>query len=97
MQPYLNLKDVIRKYVTRPLAIAGIAGALSWGNLSYGNRFCRDDIAVNTYKEGWQGRPDAAMDEKGDVIITWDSLYQDGSWLGIYAQRFDRELNKVGD
>ena len=54
-------------------------------------------ILVNTYTEGWQGRPDIAMNNNGDIVITWDSYYRDYSLYDVFAQRFDEEMNKRGD
>lgn len=80
----------------KPLVIGCLVGVLGFGNLAYGNKYS-NEILVNTYTESYQGRSDIAMGEKGNVVITWESLYQDGSLLGVYAQRFDREMNKIGE
>ena len=82
--------------VAKPLAITSLVGILACGNLAYGNKYS-NEILVNTYTESYQGRSDIAVGEKGNVVITWESLYQDGSLLGVYAQRFDREMNKMGE
>ena len=44
---------------------------------------------VNTYTEDAQRYPSIAMDNQGDFTIAWQSLNQDGSGYGIYAQRYD--------
>ena len=36
------------------------------------------------------------MDADGDFVITWQSLNQDGSGWGIYAQRYDSAGNPLG-
>jgi hypothetical protein len=47
------------------------------------------EFRVNTYTTGYQYWPSAAMDADGDFVITWSSLYQDGSSYGVYAQRYN--------
>jgi hypothetical protein len=65
----------------------------SWG--IYAQRYDSAGIAqgteflVNTYTTNYQEVPSVAMDDDGDFVITWDSNWQDGNLLGIYAQRFD--------
>jgi hypothetical protein len=48
------------------------------------------EFQVNSYTTGSQGSPSATMDAAGNFIVTWASAGQDGSDLGVYAQRFDR-------
>jgi len=43
---------------------------------------------VNTYTQGSQNSPTAAVDANGDFVIAWTSRYQDGSLDGVFAQRF---------
>jgi len=88
---YKTLENIVKKYVAKPLVVGGLVGVLGFGNLVYGNEY-NNEILVNTYTENYQGMSDIAMDEKGNVIITWESLYQDGSLLGVYAQRFNKEM-----
>jgi len=47
------------------------------------------EFQVNTYTTNNQGNPFIAMDNDGDFVITWRSLFQDGSSYGIYAQRYN--------
>ncbi|MDZ4686874.1 MAG: cadherin domain-containing protein, partial [Planctomycetaceae bacterium] len=47
------------------------------------------EFRVNTYTFLSQSRPAVAMDADGDVVIAWESLNQDGSSYGIYAQRYN--------
>jgi hypothetical protein len=89
---YNKLEEIVRKYVVKPLVIGGLAGILAYGGKLYGK-----DMLVNTYIKDWQGRPDIAMNDEGNIVITWESLYQDGSSSGVYAQKFDRELNKIDE
>ncbi len=48
-----------------------------------------NEFRVNTYTTNGQQYPDIAMDANGNFVITWESYGQDGSSLGIYAQRFN--------
>lgn len=47
------------------------------------------EFRVNSYTTGDQSVPSVAMDSTGDFVITWQSNDQDGSGLGIYAQRYN--------
>ncbi len=47
------------------------------------------EFRVNTYTSLAQIEPSAAMDGDGDFVVTWNSLGQDGSDWGVYAQRFN--------
>jgi hypothetical protein len=46
------------------------------------------ELRVNTYTAGDQSAPAVACDAAGDSIVTWQSLDQDGSNYGVYAQRY---------
>jgi hypothetical protein len=48
------------------------------------------EFRVNTYTTSSQGR-DAAidMDPEGDFVVAWESLDQDFSSYGVYAQRYN--------
>ncbi len=46
------------------------------------------DFQINTYTQGAQIAPAAAMDAGGDFVVTWRSYPQDGSAAGIFARRF---------
>jgi hypothetical protein len=48
-----------------------------------------DDFAVNTYTAGNQALATAASDARGDFVVTWYSVGQDGAGRGIFGQRFD--------
>jgi hypothetical protein len=54
------------------------------------------EFQVNTYTESYQRYPAVAMDKKGNFVITWESLGQDGSEFGIFAQKFDKEGLAIG-
>jgi hypothetical protein len=47
------------------------------------------EFKVNTYTTDGQDLPSIAMDADGNFVIAWQTLYQDGSGFGIYAQRYD--------
>jgi Ca2+-binding RTX toxin-like protein len=48
----------------------------------------RGEFKVNTFTTSYQKNPAVAMDADGDFIISWQSLGQDGSSDGIYAQLY---------
>ncbi len=54
------------------------------------------EFKANTYITDPQSRADVAMDAQGNFVITWVSLWQDGSGDGIFAQRFDSQGNPQG-
>jgi hypothetical protein len=58
--------------------------------------FGTGDIRVNTYVKAQQIKPDAAVLANGEVLVTWSSLDQDGSRLGVYAQRLSSAGVKIG-
>jgi len=53
-----------------------------------------DEVQVNSYTDGSQVRPDAKTFPDGSTIVVWQSAGQDGSSTGIFALRFDTDLNK---
>jgi len=53
------------------------------------------EFKVNTYTTNDQYYPDVAMNADGNLVITWASVYQDGSSGGIYAQRYDSSGSPV--
>jgi hypothetical protein len=56
-----------------------------------------DEFQVNSYTAGDQQSTGVAMNASGDFVIAWNSLGQDGSHWGVYAQRYDSSGNKMGD
>ncbi|MEH2135616.1 beta strand repeat-containing protein [Nostoc sp.] len=48
-----------------------------------------NEFKVNTYTADNQINPTVAMDAAGDFVISWQSYYQDDSYYGIYAQRYN--------
>ncbi|HET8646618.1 MAG TPA: hypothetical protein VFO85_14080, partial [Vicinamibacteria bacterium] len=65
------------------LAAALLCAAPALAQLPAGTEF-----QVNTYTPGTQYRPSAAVLRFGEYVVVWDSMLQDGSWLGVYGQRF---------
>lgn len=55
-----------------------------------------NEVVVNDYTTGNQYRPAVAVLAGGGHVVTWVSEGQDGSDMGVYAQRFDAAGNKVG-
>jgi hypothetical protein len=45
-------------------------------------------LRVNTYTTSGQGLARIAIDNDGDFVVVWNSLGQDASNAGVYAQRF---------
>jgi hypothetical protein len=61
------------------------------GTMTYG-----DEFRVNTETNNIQRNSSVAMDATGDFIIVWQSLNQDGSGYGIYAQRYSPAGDRLG-
>jgi len=55
-----------------------------------------DTFRVNTETENVQRYSTVAMDLDGDFVVTWQSLEQDESGYGIYAQRYNRVGEALG-
>jgi YD repeat-containing protein len=60
----------------------------------YGRRYDASGAAgpefrVNTYTTGIQFNPAVAAVADGGFVVAWQSLAQDGSGWGVYAQRYD--------
>jgi len=64
--------------------------------LSTDGTFTTDDIRVNAYTELLQIDPDVAVLADGSVVVVWSSFNQDGSYQGVYAQRFTSNGVKMG-
>ncbi|MEQ1762822.1 MAG: peptidoglycan DD-metalloendopeptidase family protein [Pyrinomonadaceae bacterium] len=47
------------------------------------------EFQINTFTAGIQRNPGMAMDANGNFIVVWESIGQDGSDKGVYAQRFN--------
>ncbi|QDU75767.1 hypothetical protein Pan97_28090 [Bremerella volcania] len=54
------------------------------------------EILVNTTTSQEQAEPDVAINSSDVVLVTWSSRHQDGSDLGVYAQRMSLDGSKLG-
>jgi hypothetical protein len=54
------------------------------------------EFQVNTYTSDAQDYPRVGMDAKGNFTVAWESYLQDGSDLGVFAQRFDPAGQPIG-
>jgi hypothetical protein len=50
------------------------------------------EFRVNTYTPGYQRSPAVAASDDGDFVVAWWSGTQDGSYYGIFGQRFAASL-----
>ncbi|HAC66079.1 MAG TPA: hypothetical protein DCF68_21735, partial [Cyanothece sp. UBA12306] len=72
-----------------------------WG--VYGQRFDSNGIPVgnefqiNTYTNDEQQDSSVTGLNDGGFVVTWQSYYQDGSFYGVYGQRYDTNGNPVGN
>ena len=51
--------------------------------------------SANTYTQDWQGAVVLAPFSDGGLVAVWQSKGQDGSGMGVYAQKFDKNGYKV--
>lgn len=61
-----------------------------------GTNFLANDVLVNTYTNSFQIDPSVATLVDGSVVVIWASDGQDGSYQGIYGQRFTAAGAKTG-
>lgn len=54
------------------------------------------ELSLGTYLEIEESPPAAAMDRDGQSIVAWQSFGEDGSGLGVFAQRLDASGAPVG-
>jgi VCBS repeat-containing protein len=54
------------------------------------------EFLVNTTTTSWQDESAVAALTDGGFVVTWSSYLQDGSYGGVYAQRFNASGVKVG-
>ncbi|HRH92847.1 MAG TPA: cadherin-like domain-containing protein, partial [Agitococcus sp.] len=55
-----------------------------------------EEFLVNHTIMGEKSSPSISVLGEG-FVVTWDSYEQDGSNLGVYAQRYDKNRNKLGE
>jgi acetyltransferase-like isoleucine patch superfamily enzyme len=53
------------------------------------------EIQVNTYTTDDQNFPAVAIDADGDLVVVWESFFQDGSYHSIFGQRYDSAGTRV--
>jgi len=54
------------------------------------------EFLINTHTTSLQQASKIAISDNGNFVVTWQSLGQDGSNWGVYAQRYDSSGNKSG-
>jgi hypothetical protein len=54
------------------------------------------EFQVNDYRIGGQQHPAIAMNGTGHFVIVWHSMHQDGDQLGLFAQRFNPQGERLG-
>jgi len=55
------------------------------------------EFQINSYTKFNQCMPSVAKDSSGNFVVVWESWGQDGSFYGIYGQRFNASIEKVGN
>ena len=55
-----------------------------------------DDMPVNTYTTGAQGSPAVAVGGTGDFVIVWQDDSRDGSYAGVFGQRYAASGSALG-
>jgi hypothetical protein len=71
-----------------------VPGGGPQGRGVFGQRYATDGVPlgpefqVETYTTGFQGAPAIVVQPSGSYVVVWHSDGQDGSDLGIYAQRY---------
>jgi len=75
---------------TEPAGGGGLPGRGVFGQrFSIGGMPLGPEFQVETYTTGFQGRPAVVVQQlPGSFVVTWESEGEDGSGLGIFAQRF---------
>jgi hypothetical protein len=54
------------------------------------------EFQVNTYTTGDQDGPSVGVAPSGSFVIVWQSAFQDGSFGGVYGQRYDASGAPLG-
>jgi hypothetical protein len=57
--------------------------------------FDAGEFVVNSYTVGSQSAPSVA-EYGGNFVVVWTSIGQDGDWDGVYGQRYDADLQRIG-
>ena len=72
----------------RTVAVAAVL-VWGWASAAGAQVLAGPPFRVNTFTLNEQKFGHPAIGPKGDFLISWSSLQQDGSGFGVYAQRFD--------
>src|SRR5258705_357772 len=54
------------------------------------------DFRVNSYVKNNQASPSVSLDPVGNFVVTWSRYTQDGSGLGVFAQRLPTRGTPLG-
>jgi hypothetical protein len=74
------------RHLTFPLFLVAFALASAWAQEP---RKVGGEFQINTYTTADQGMPSVARDRQGGFVVVWeDTSGQDGSYTGIFGQRF---------
>ncbi|WP_448600465.1 cadherin domain-containing protein, partial [Thermoleptolyngbya sp.] len=60
------------------------------------NALTTNDARINTTTPNIQRLASVAADANGNFIVVWESIQDDSSDSGVYAQRFDKDGNRIG-
>ena len=84
------IKDSIFFTLRRSTIVAGVFAACAAGPTlaATAGTPIGGEFQVNTYTTGDQETPAVAMDANGNYVVVWDSVGEDGSLDGIFAQRY---------
>ncbi len=55
------------------------------------------EFQVNSFTLDSQESAAVATAPDGGSVVVWESVYQDGFWLGIFGQRYDSSGSKLGE
>ncbi len=47
------------------------------------------DVQMNIWSDGWQSKPNVAMNADGEMVVVWSSDGQDGDLTGVFARLGD--------
>jgi hypothetical protein len=77
--------------LTQDASVWGVYGQrYSWGGGRVGGEF-----QIHTTTAESQTAPNVAMTPRGDFVVAWQSMSQDGSGWGIYTQRYVGQINQT--
>jgi hypothetical protein len=54
------------------------------------------EFRVNTYTTSRQSSPSVAVDSSGNFVVVWNSYEQDGSYFGVFGQRYASSGTPLG-